>query len=88
MVVGSRDDLRLKPYPDQGQAALKELGLEARECVYVGDSETDVETGQNLGMLTLSVTWGFRRKETLKAAGATHFVDTPEEILDYILYAE
>ena len=88
VVVGSRDDIRLKPWPDQGEAALKELGFSARECIYVGDSETDVETGQNLGRLTLSVTWGFRRRETLIEAGAMHLIDTPEEILDYVLYTE
>jgi len=87
-VVGARDDLRLKPWPDQGEEALKTLGLQASDCIYVGDSETDVETGQNLCMLTLSATWGFRSREELIKAGATHLVDSPEKILDYIKYTE
>ncbi len=82
--IGTREELRIKPYPDLGLEALKELCVNAEECVYVGDSDTDIETGNNLGMPTLSVTWGFRSEEFLKEHGARYLVHTPGEILNFV----
>ena len=50
---------------------LQAIGAEG--CVYVGDSEVDVATAANAGAPCVTVTWGFRDEDTLKAAGATHF---------------
>ena len=86
--IGARDDLKLKPHPDQGMEAMKALGLTPEECIYVGDSDTDVETGNNLGMPTLAVTWGFRGEEFLREHGAVHIIDRPEQIVDFIKYTE
>ena len=86
--IGQRDDLRTKPHPDLCNEALRVLGVEARDCIYVGDSDTDIETGNNAGMLSLSVTWGFRDREFLRQSGALHFVNRPSDIMNYILYTE
>ncbi len=76
---GESTDCKRKPAPDMVFQALKELGAE--RCIYVGDSETDVETARNAGMPCLSVLWGFRDKECLTEAGATDFCDHPAELL-------
>ncbi len=74
--------IRKKPAPDTVDLALRELGLTREDAAYVGDSEVDVQTAQNAGMPCLSVTWGFRSRETLLAAGADHLLDTPVRMLD------
>jgi phosphoglycolate phosphatase len=84
VAIGERDGVRRKPHPDSLFAAMDALGVSPQECLYVGDSETDVESAKNAGINCLSVLWGFRDKETLTNAGATHFVSTPAEILNCI----
>ena len=44
----------------------------------------DLKTAANSGMDCLSVTWGFRTKEELLAAGATVMINDPEEILRFV----
>lgn len=84
VAVGECDGVRRKPHPDSLFAAIQALSLTPNDCLYVGDSETDVMTAKNAGVDCCSVLWGFRDKETLLQAGATQFVQTPSEILALI----
>ena len=45
--------------------ALKELNSTPEESIYVGDSEVDVATAENSGLLCIGVTWGFREEALL-----------------------
>lgn len=78
--VGESEAVRRKPCPDAVLAAAKELGVSLEDCVYVGDSEVDIATAENAGMDCISVSWGFRDREQLEAAGARRIADTPEEL--------
>lgn len=84
IAVGESKGVRRKPYPDSLFAAMASLGVSPDQCLYVGDSETDVRSAENAGIPCLSVLWGFRDKETLLAAGATQFAKTPGDVLDMI----
>ena len=77
---GQRDDIPKKPAPEMVWKAMEELGVTAEEAVYVGDSEVDVATAANAGLPLVAVSWGFRTKEQLRAAGAETIVDTAEEL--------
>lgn len=68
--LGIQPDCPRKPAPDMLHKAMAAIGAE--RCVYVGDSEVDVLTAKNTGIPCLSVLWGFRDREELVAAGATH----------------
>ncbi len=83
-VQGQRDEIPRKPDPAGIRCALKELGVRAKDCLYIGDSEVDVRTGRNAGLKTICVSWGFRTKEELKAAGAEYIIDRAEELLQYV----
>ena len=72
--------IRKKPAPDMVEAALERMGAGRDGLVYVGDSEVDVQTAANVGCPCVSCTWGFRSVDELLAAGATTFVDTPDEL--------
>lgn len=69
-----------KPHHEGAIRIADNAGCSAGECVYIGDSEVDIETARNAGMDCISVTWGFRTQEELIAAGATCCVNHPEEI--------
>lgn len=60
-----------KPAPDMILHGMEQIGVD--RCIYVGDSEVDVLTARNAGMRCLSVLWGFRDEEEIRAAGGTHF---------------
>lgn len=81
VAIGETPERRRKPAPDTVYAALDALGAEKDGAVYVGDSEVDVETAKNAGLPLIAVSWGFRTREALLAAGAETIADTPEELL-------
>ncbi|MEX2606891.1 MAG: HAD family hydrolase [Kiritimatiellia bacterium] len=80
-VHGARDGIPLKPDADSVLAILREWHLRPEQVFYVGDTSTDIMTGRNAGMPTIGVTWGFRDRAELEAAGATHIIDHPRELL-------
>lgn len=86
VAVGEREaeGVRRKPAPDMVELALKELGLTRDRAIYVGDSEVDVATAKNAGLECVSVTWGFRNRETLLMAGAECCVDRPDQLLELL----
>lgn len=75
--------VRKKPAPDTVNEALRQLGVGKEHAVYVGDSDVDLQTAANSDLPCISVLWGFRDRDFLAAHGATMFVQTPEEILDF-----
>ena len=81
--VGETADVKRKPAPDMVLKAMEELGAESDECVYVGDTEVDLATARNAGLPCIAVSWGFRSKEELIAAGAETIIDRPQEIIDF-----
>lgn len=80
--VGESETVRLKPCPDAVLAAAKLMGVSKDECVYVGDSEVDIETARRAGMDCISVAWGFRDEDMLRAEGASCIVRSAEELFD------
>lgn len=86
VAIGERESegIKKKPAPDTVIAALRELGCEKENAVYVGDSEVDIMTAKNAGMRCISVGWGFRSREELEAAGAKETVAAPEALYEAI----
>ena len=84
LATGPTADRRTKPAPDGVYYIAETLGVELNEILYVGDSEADVQTGQNAGVKTAAALWGFRDRETLASAGAVLFAEKPEDILKFI----
>ena len=74
------EGIRRKPAPDTVLFTAKELGIAVEDCVYIGDSEVDVETAKNAGMDCIAVLWGFRDREVLEAAGAELFASDAAEL--------
>ena len=85
LAVGELEGVRRKPHPDMVEAAARQLNVPLSRCLYVGDTEVDIDTAKNAGIDCACVTWGFRTPEQLKKAGASIVVDTPESLASYIL---
>lgn len=80
---GGRDGILLKPSPEGVYKIFEEASVTADECLYVGDTGTDMETGKNSGIFSIGVLWGFRKEDELLKSGADLIVSHPLEILDY-----
>ncbi|HTN74691.1 MAG TPA: HAD-IA family hydrolase, partial [Pirellulaceae bacterium] len=81
VVLGQRDDTPRKPDPTGALAIARQLGVAPANCLYVGDTNTDMETACAAGMYPVGVSWGFRTVEELRAHGAAQIIDRPEELL-------
>lgn len=80
--TGDLEGRNKKPAPDAVYAAMNELNLKPEDCVYVGDSEVDVQTAVNCRMDGIAVSWGLRSKDTLIEAGAKIIADSPSEVTE------
>ena len=85
LALGQTAEIRRKPWPDMIEVSAARLGLPLPRCLYVGDSEVDVLTARSAGIDCASVSWGYRSRDELSAAGASAILDTPEELLEWIL---
>ena len=82
--VGEQNGVRRKPAPDTVNKVMETLQVSREECLYVGDSEVDIETAANAGIDCASVSWGFRDSQLLREKGASDISDTTEELYRYI----
>lgn len=76
-VQGQQEQIARKPDPEGVYRLMEALNTTKEECLYIGDSEVDIRTGKNAGVRTVGVSWGFRDRETLAAAGAETIIDEP-----------
>ena len=85
-VYGERESEGIPKKPDPAAALqiAEQMHLSVKEVLYIGDSKTDMKTGQNAGMDTIGVAWGFRGPDELKQHHATYIVEKPEDILNYV----
>lgn len=79
------DGIRRKPYPDMVIKAMNDIGVKPSECVYIGDSEVDIETARNSDIDCISVLWGFRDRELLESSGAACFAENTDELYRLIM---
>lgn len=84
VAIGETEGVSRKPAPDTVLKAIEELGSTAGKTVYVGDSEVDVETARNSGIICVGVTWGYRDREVLEQNGADYIIDKPQELLKIV----
>jgi phosphoglycolate phosphatase len=70
-----------KPDPEGARKLLEENGVRPEETVIIGDSHVDVETGQNAGLWTVGVSYGFA-PHTLEETPPDVLVDTPQELTE------
>lgn len=83
-IQGQTREIPRKPAPDGALRIAEKLKVLPEECMYFGDTNTDMQTGRAAGMFTVGVTWGFRTRQELIENHAMALIDTPEEILQLI----
>ena len=85
-ILGQREGKPIKPDPEivkEAMSAAPDVTVE--DTVYCGDSDVDMQTGQNAGVRTIGVTWGFRTREELSAYNPWLLVENPAEIAEALI---
>ena len=81
VVRGHRAHAPLKPDPASALAIAKELQIPPASWLYLGDTNTDMQTARAAGMIPIGVLWGFREREELLASGAAEIIAAPADLL-------
>lgn len=82
---GQVEHIPVKPNPHFAVKIISETGIPKENTVMIGDSVQDVLTGNNAGIKTLSVLWGYQNKEKIESSGGKYFFTSPDDLKKYIL---
>lgn len=81
LIQGYTGEFPHKPDPAGARHLCASLGLAPSEVAFIGDTATDIATAVACGNLPIGVLWGFRDATELQAAGATHIIHRPLEVI-------
>jgi len=81
VVITPENTERGKPHPDPVQAALRDLGVESRGALLVGDSPHDMASARAAGVVTAAASWGPFASEALRASQPDYWLETCSDIV-------
>ncbi|MDD5327615.1 MAG: HAD family hydrolase [Phycisphaerae bacterium] len=83
IVRGAKPTVPKKPDPTSALEIAEELQIHPRRFLYLGDTNTDMQTANSAGMYAAGVLWGFRTAEELLANGANTLIKNPQDVLKF-----
>lgn len=81
VVIGADDVDRHKPDPTPVLRALEELGVEASETIFIGDSPHDLAAGRAAGVSTGAALWGPIARHLLEPHQPDYWFEHPSDIV-------
>jgi phosphoglycolate phosphatase len=82
--VGARPGVPRKPDPTAALEVAARLSRPAAAFLYLGDTNTDMQTARAAGMYPVGALWGFRTERELREAGARRLIARPQELLELL----
>lgn len=83
-IQGVSEQVKRKPDPAGAIKIAQELNIAPADFLYLGDTNTDMQTALAAGMFPTGVLWGFREADELTANGAKALIDHPKHIIDIL----
>ncbi len=83
-IQGVTDDVPPKPDTTGALQTARTLGLSPGEFLYLGDTNTDMQTARAAGMFAVGAAWGFRPVDELRSNGAQAIAEHPTDLLDLL----
>jgi len=81
LVIGGDTLAKNKPDPMQVNFALEHFCVETSQAVMVGDSKNDILAGQNAGLLSIALTYGYNYGEPVSLLNPDHIINQFDELL-------
>ena len=76
------DTQQKKPHPEPLLKALREMSMDPRDCVYVGDTAEDMQMAQAAGVQAIAVLGPFPTEKRLRALGPEILLNGIHELPD------
>lgn len=83
--LGQREGIPTKPHPQGVQEMMTYFQVEPSECLYIGDSNVDIQTAKAAGVTSIGVLWGFREAKELENEGANYLAENVKDLEKIIL---
>jgi len=84
LYIGQSDRFPPKPDPASLLYLVDALSGNLENCVYIGDTDVDMQTGKNVGMFTVAAGWGYMSKTGLMDYAPEAFIEKPEGLLELL----
>ncbi len=83
-VIGQRKGCKIKPDPAAALEIATEWNISPEFIGLVGDSDIDIITAHNAGMISVGAEWGFRGSDELAANNAHILLTSPLDLIKYL----
>ena len=83
-IVGAKPDVPRKPDPRAALEIATNIGFSPSDFLYLGDTNTDMQTAISAKMTPVGVLWGFRPRKELAESGADILLKAPLDLLEYL----
>jgi len=85
VVIGGDTLAERKPHPMPLQEAAARIGVDVRECIYVGDDERDIVAGRAAQMKTLVAAYGYiEDADAIVGWNADGVINSPAELMHHL----
>ena len=84
VIITSDDIEKRKPAPDPLIACAQQLDIKPGNCVYVGDTATDIKAGKAAGMQSVGVLTGFDDHNSLSREFPDAIIESIADLMDVI----
>ncbi len=84
VIRGDKEGFSPKPDPENVFKIMDLFSVKSKDCLYVGDTQVDMETGKNAKIDTVAVLWGYREREELEPFSPEYFAEKPLDILSVL----
>jgi pyrophosphatase PpaX len=84
-IVTPEDVTHAKPHPEPVLTAMRRLGVDPAETVFIGDSPHDIAAGRAAGVRTAAALWGPFPHHVLRKSGPDHFLRAQTDVLELLL---
>ena len=84
VIITTDDVLKRKPAPDPLITCAQQLDMKPGNCVYVGDTATDIKAGKAAGMRTIGVLTGFDEYAILEKENPDAIMESVRNLLEVI----
>ncbi|MCI1693921.1 pyrophosphatase PpaX [Aneurinibacillus aneurinilyticus] len=82
--ISYQDTEKHKPHPEPVHKAMQALGVDPARTLMVGDSQYDIQAGQNAGIASAGVAWSLKGASFLSSFNPTYLLNDMSDIIQIV----